>query len=238
MKSLVKTVVLFLVVFSVQAESLYIELLENYLPDEKELKKAVKQIEEHEDVMLKEELFVGTFHKQKPAYVTDKKEFCTSCHMSPPHRKNERKRSFLNMHSRYISCETCHFRPENISLEYRWLNFNAQANKQEEKRIAPFYAGQFVPIFADHDFSKQAQKDWKVMSSQGKAKLKLKLHSSISKEGAECLDCHDSKNPLLDLKAQGFDKKEIVRLQQHAIPRFFSRFTKEKQRLRMSDLLQ
>ena len=229
---------MFLVVFSVQAESLYIELLKDYSPDKNELEKAVEQIEAHEDVILKKELFIGTFHKQKPVSITDKKALCTSCHLSTPHRKNERKRSFLNMHSRYITCETCHFQPENTPLEYRWLNFNDQVNKQDEKRIAPFYAGQFVPVFDDHDLSEQIRKDWALMSALEKAKLKLKLHSSISKEGAKCLDCHNNKKPLLDLKTLGFDKKEIVRLQQHAIPRFFSRFTKEKQRLRMSDMLQ
>ncbi len=237
MKTLIELVVLFSVVFSAQAESLYIDQLRDFSPDKKELKQALKQLEEHEAVVLKKGVFVGSFHKQKPDKATDKKAFCTTCHSLPPHRQNERKRSFLNMHSRYISCETCHFRPENISLEYRWLNFNDAANGEEAKRIAPFYAGQFVPVFADDEFSKQTAQSWENMSLLEKSELKLKLHSSINKEGTKCLACHDNKKQLLDLKALGFDKKEIGKLQKHAIPRFFSRFNKEDQRLRMSDLL-
>ena len=142
------------------------------------------------------------------------------------------------MHSRYISCETCHFKPKNIQLEYQWLNFNNDSNKTSVKRITPFYNKEAVIIFSDHELAMQAKQTWENEPSIEKAKLKLQLHTPLNNKGPECLDCHNNKNQFLDLTALGFTKKEITKLQQHSIPRFFSRFSKEEQRLRMSDLLQ
>ena len=247
MKALIYALCLFLSVFVVQATPLYIEQVELSTTDDQKLQEAHKQIKEHSEVTLKENLFVSPFHKQSQKKSTDKNSFCSTCHQQPPHNSDERKRSFLNMHSRYISCETCHFKPENIQLEYHWLNFNNDSNKISAKRIAPFYNNEAVIIFSDHELAIQAKQTWKKKSSaesslaelyREKAKLKLRLHTPLSKKGPECLDCHNNKDPMLDLQSLGFTKKEITKLQQHSIPRFFSRFDKEGQRLRMTDLLQ
>jgi len=242
MKALTYALCLYLPVFVVQATPLYIEQVELSTTDEQKLQDAHKQIKEHSEITLKENLFVPPFHKQSQNKSTDKKPFCNTCHQDPPHNSDERKRSFLNMHSRYISCETCHFKPKDIQLEYKWLNFNNDSNKTSAKRITPFYNKEAVIIFSDHELATQAKETWKNKSSDEsilkKAKLKLRLHSPLSKKGPECLDCHNNKDQLLDLQSLGFTKKEITKLQQHSIPRFFSRFNKEEQRLRMSDLLQ
>ena len=238
MKTLIHFLCLTLTVFTVTAEPLYVEQVNLAATDEKKLQETLKQIKEHKDITLKEDIFVSPFHKQNQRKVTDKKTFCHTCHQDSPHNTDERKRSFLNMHSRYISCETCHFSPKDVQLEYRWLNFNENSNKISAKRITPFYNEETVIIFSDHELATQAKETWKNKTSIDKAKLKLRLHAPLSKEGPECLDCHNNKDQLLDLKSLGFTKKEIDKLQQHSIPRFFSRFTKEEQRLRMSDLLE
>ena len=247
MKTLIHFLCLCLTVFTVTAEPLYVEQVNLAETDEQKLQEILKQIKEHKDIILKEDLFVSPFHQQSQHKVTDKKSFCQTCHQDPPHNKDERKRSFLNMHSRYISCETCHFFSENVRLEYRWLNFNATSNKSsnktDAKRITPFYNEEAVIIFSDHELAIRAKETWENKSgiavlNRERAKLKLRLHAPLSEEGPECLDCHNNKEQLLDLESLGFNKKEITSLQQHSIPRFFSRFTKEEQRLRMSDLLQ
>ena len=247
MKPLMYSLYLFLSVSAAQAEPLYVERVKLSTTDEQKLQEAHKQIKEHKEVILKEKLFVPPFHKRSKNESTDKKSLCNTCHQSPPHNADERKRSFLNMHSRYISCETCHFKPENIQLEYHWLNFNEDDNKISAKRITPFYNKEAVIIFSDHELATQAKQTWENKPSaessldelnRERAKLKLDLHTPLSKEGPECLECHNNKDPLLDLKSLGFTEKEITKLQQHSIPRFFSRFNKEEQRLRMSDLLQ
>jgi hypothetical protein len=222
----------------IQAEPLYIKQINNAKADQKKLDQTHKQIKQHKQVALKENLFVAPFHQQEDRITTDKKSFCINCHVNPVHTSNERKRSFLNMHSRYISCETCHFRPKNIQLEYHWLNFNNADNEILAKRITPFYNNESVLIFLDHPLSQQVKDIWKKGSSLKKAQFKLRLHSPLSKQGPKCLACHDNKNQLLDLQALKFSEQKIRKLQQHSIPRFFSRFSKQDQRLRMSDLLQ
>jgi len=237
-KTIITVLFLSLSVFTVHASPLYMEQVNSHTTDEEKLQEAHKQIKEHKDVQLKEKLFVSPFHKQNPNKTTDNKSFCHSCHQDPPHNKDEKKRSFLNMHSRSISCETCHFSPENIRLEYRWLNFNKVSNESSAKRITPFYDEEPVIMFSDHEQAVQAKEKWDTGSSLKQAELKLRLHAPLSKKGPECIDCHNGKKPLLDLKSLDFTQKEISKLQQHAIPRFFSRFKKDEQRLRMSDLLQ
>jgi len=238
MKVLIYVICLFFSVFTVQAEPLYLEQIKSSEADEKALHEAHKQIKDHSEIILKEDLFVSPFHKQNESKATDKDAFCSTCHQQRPHRSDERKRSFLNMHSRYISCETCHFKPKTFQLEYRWLDFNENSNEVPAKRITPFYDKEAVLILSDHELAEQARETWNKKSSIEKAKLKLRLHAPLSKEGPECLDCHNNKDQLLDLESLDYSKKEITKLQQHSIPRFFSRFTKEGQRLRMSDLLQ
>ena len=238
MKILFSFLCLLLAVFAVEAAPLYVEQIDLAVTDQQELQETHKQIKEHKEVTLKDDLFVSSFHKQSQYRATDKTPFCVTCHKGSPHNKDKRKRSFLNMHSRYISCETCHFKPKNIQLEYDWLDFNENNSETPAKRIVPFYSKEAVLIFSDHELATQASETWKNKSSIEKAKLKLRLHAPLSEEGPECLDCHNNKDPLLDLGSLGFSKKEIAKLQQHSIPRFFSRFTKEEQRLRMSDLLQ
>lgn len=223
--------------FAVQAQSLYVEQFEASSVDDKTLQQARKQIKEHKAIELKADIFVPPFHKQLPVKMTAKKEFCNNCHLSPPHRKDERKRSFLNMHSRYISCQTCHFQPQGVQLEYRWLSFDEEKNAETEKRIAPFYKNQPVTIFSEHELGRKIEQEWKTEATLPRAKIKAKLHAPLSDKGPECLACHDSKKPLLDLSALGYSDKEIKKLQQHAIPRFFSRFKKQDKRLRMTDLL-
>ncbi len=238
MKYLLSGLLLCLIASSAQSVPLYLQQFNIEKIDNAELEKAHKQIKEHKDVKRKEALFVSPFHQQGQQDETDKESFCNSCHQQAAHRLNKRKRSFLNMHSRYISCESCHFRPKNSQLEYRWFNFNEPDNKKEAKRITPFYNNEAVFILSDHQLSQQIKNTWKEKTSIDKAKLKLRIHRPLSKKGPDCVACHSSKNPMLDLKALEFSDKTIKELQQHVIPRFFSRFKKEEERLRMTDLLQ
>lgn len=238
MKHLLSVLCMFLFTIISQAESLYIQQFKSATINNTDLQKSHQQIKSHKDIIVKSGLFVPSFHQQKEAPMADRKSFCSNCHLNPPHTKNKRKRSFLNMHSRYISCETCHFMPKNIQLEYRWLNFNRDNNPVNKKRITPFYNGQPVITFADHQSARKITDNWKELSSLEKAKLKLRLHQPLNKEGPDCLDCHNSKENLLNLHSLEFSDKKIRQLQNHAIPRFFNRFKKDQQRLRMSDLLQ
>ncbi len=249
---------LLLPIHGVESAPLYKALAEQARPDEKELVRARKQIEERRDIEIKDNLFVPPFHKRGEQAATKRKPVCTICHLELPHRENVRSRTFLNMHSRYIACETCHLRPKDYALEYDWVDFGATVEEpaQTEKaapasernrtsriqarpglRIAPFYAGERAIIFSDHAFSRELEKTWSDADAERKIRLKAKLHGFLERKGPECIDCHRSKDPFLDLASLGANARQIRAMQNNVIPRFFARFKKKDEKLRMTDLL-
>lgn len=245
------------------ATSLYQQQVEQAKPDDKMLQKTLKQIKDHKEIKLIDELLVPAFHKRSEARTSVKQSICMNCHQPLPHRKNERSRTFMNMHSKYIACETCHLRPENIDLEYRWLVYDGanageevaarveQDNKDEEgkseqrptlipklnAKIAPYYQDRIVLEFKDDDFSRKSEKDWKEADKNGKAKLKARLHVPLEEKGPECQRCHGDDKPMLDLEKLGATEKQVREFQRNVIVRFFTRFKKDDQRIRIKDLL-
>ncbi|OQK18232.1 hypothetical protein AU255_10475 [Methyloprofundus sedimenti] len=102
------------------AEGLYLQTLNNTQLTEEQRQKSLKQVTEHKQIVLRGELEVPPFHKRGKEDASLGNSFCTTCHLSPPHTKSIRSRTFMNMHTQYIACETCHFRPENVQLSYQW----------------------------------------------------------------------------------------------------------------------
>ncbi|MBT3811975.1 MAG: hypothetical protein HOE45_03355 [Gammaproteobacteria bacterium] len=102
------------------AEGLYLQTVNNTKLTEKQRQKSLKKVKEHKEIVLKGELEVPPFHKRGKEDASLGNSFCTTCHLSPPHTKSIRSRTFMNMHTQYIACETCHFRPENVQLSYQW----------------------------------------------------------------------------------------------------------------------
>jgi len=107
----------------VLANSLYQEAVENTHVTETVFKKSLKQIKEYKDIEIADPLSVPPFHKRTVSPKNKSPALCTTCHLSLPHQKDLRSRTFMNMHSAYIACETCHFRPKDNALNYRWLAY-------------------------------------------------------------------------------------------------------------------
>ncbi len=247
---------LFLLYFSgVSAAPLYLDLIENTKPDKKEIEAARKQIKEHVEIKIKDELFISPFHKRGNLPDTEKKPICSLCHLSLPHQKNERSRSFLNMHSRYITCETCHLKTEGYQIEHRWVDFKSRekaqqpGNRQSENleyesiqrepgmRITPFYSGEAAIIFSDHPYSRKLEKTWGIAGDEEKIKLKASLHSILNKEGARCKACHGKKDLLVDFTSLGATEKQARAIEENIIAKFFARFKKDDEKLRITNLL-
>ena len=245
------------------ATPLYQQQVNQAAPSEKQIDEALKKIKDHKEIKLQENISVPVFHQRAEQPKTAKQAVCTNCHQSLPHRKNERSRTFMNMHSRYIACETCHMRPENISLEYAWLAYDgadagnriaARSQKKKENKkdksepsltlvpqtgakITPFYAEELALIFSDDDFAKNIKQDWQNADENEKAKLKVRLHAPLEEKGPECQRCHGDDNPMLDLSALGASPEQAKKIQRNTIARFFARFKKDDQRIRIKDLL-
>lgn len=67
----------------------------------------------------------GRFHNIGFSIEPDDASICVRCHGTVPHDKSKEIRSFLNMHSYYLGCETCHIHRQEDSeppLEFRWYS--------------------------------------------------------------------------------------------------------------------
>ncbi len=102
------------------ADGLYLQTLQSTKLTTEQRQKSRKMLEEYKKVTLRDELEVPPFHQRGEVDDSLGNSFCTTCHMTPPHTKNMRTRTFMNMHTRYVACETCHFRPEGVELTYQW----------------------------------------------------------------------------------------------------------------------
>jgi len=253
---------------TVCAKPLYQQQLEAATISEKTLQKARKQIKEHKEIKLLDKIAVAPFHKRAEQKMQEKQAMCMNCHRSLPHRKNERSRSFMNMHSRYIACETCHLRPKNSQLDYRWLAYDgpeagkivaprsaatlehdvkkdSRKGKQKKQplapivgaRIAPFLNDEAVLLFKDSDFAQQTARDWKEANAEQRARLKARLHSPLEEKGPACKACHGKEKPMLDLKALGATAKQLNAMQRNTVVRFFERYKKDDERIRIGNIL-
>jgi len=234
---------------------LYQQRVETAQPDQEALEHSRKLLKEHKDVEIKEKFVIQPFHKQSGELETAPGAFCRQCHGPLPHSKQLRTRAFNNMHVRYIACETCHFRPENLNFEYRWFDYltkqpyqgpnlfrldqgkdNAEQRPANPK-IAPFFENEPVFILKDSIFSEQIAKQWKTLEGEEKVLLRAKIHWPLEKKGPECHDCHDEKKSRLDFKALGATDKQVTAITQHVIPQFFRRYKKDDEKITIRDML-
>jgi RNase P subunit RPR2 len=237
------------------ADPLYVRQAEAAKPTPKQEAEALKQVREHKDVEVRDTLKVPPFHKRLDPPVTKGETFCQGCHGPLPHSEKLRTRSFLNMHSRFVACETCHFRPDLGALDYRWLDYGSgqaapPANRfrtglktdngvalDGRVKIAPFHQGAPAVALPRTAFDERVAADWKAADENGKARLKARLHAPLEKEGPACGRCHGEDRPLLDLAALGAPPEQAAAIRRHVIPQFFGRYQKEDERLKIIDIL-
>ncbi len=253
------SICLFFVSTITAADNLYIELVQGANVADKDLQDAIKQLREQEELEVRSKLPVGPFHYRNDPVEPQKQPFCQTCHLSKPHRSDQRKRSFLNMHTRYIACETCHLQPENIQLDYRWLAFGHPNAGQEidvslsvhsqidriktsilprpRARIAAFYKGIPATLFKDDPFSSEIEEKWKELPLEDKARLKVGLHVALSEKGRDCDACHSEKQDMLELELLGANEKLSRSIRRNKIADFFSRYEKDSDTLKISDIL-
>ena len=237
------------------AAPLFIQRHEEAQPDEEAVSKALEQVREHKEIKIRDDLKVPPFHKQVDDKVKEGEAFCQGCHLPVPHSKKLRTRAFLNMHTRYIACETCHFRPEDARFDFRWLDYAKQQPAPEQNRfrtgkkidnahvldgntkIVPFFQSAPAIAFPGSAFAEEIARQWKDADEAGKSRLKAKLHAPLKKEGPACGRCHGDKDPLLDLQALGAEPDQATAIQKHLIPQFFGRYQKDDERIRIINLL-
>jgi RNase P subunit RPR2 len=252
---------------AVYAENYYIQALDSAQVSTEKLQESAEKVKEHKGIKVFNDLEVPPFHKRGEWEKKSlSKTFCTGCHLSPPHTKNVRSRTFLNMHTEYIACETCHLRPKNVQFSYQWMDYrnkkivlpdeklfrqsismNDSPKKAEEEvavrkmdkliKIAPFLDNKSVIILRGHQFAQQSRHIWKEGRLDERIAHRAKVHVPLKEKGPECKACHQKDQPMLDLQKLGANKKQVRRIQNHIIPQFFKRYKEDEQKIRINNLL-
>ena len=228
----------FILFTPVYADNLYFSMIEQAIINDKQLAKTQQQLEEYQAITI-QNLTLLPFHKRSEQ-VPKTRSFCTLCHQDLPHQNNIRLRTFLNMHTRYIACETCHF--EAKRLQYRWWPNSSQP--KNDKLLQPHSISKITPFFQDkpvtglpnHTFFQQIEKQWEKLSLSEKATLKAKIHQPLTEKGVTCTKCHSDEQSFLDLKQLGTSKSQQRAIEQNKIARFLARKQDDKA-IRLIDLL-
>lgn len=245
---------------SAVADPGYIQLYEAANPDDPALEVAARAVREHKNVVRRDDLPLMPFHQQQEPLRAGE-AFCQTCHSPLPHTQKLRDRTFLNMHSRFIACETCHFRPRSndprgSAFHYQWLDYRQwQATSGHPTRfrtnqkldnaaplegtikIAPFTGTEPAIARRDSAFTATISQIWQGTDTASRIRLKAKLHLPLAKKGPECAACHTENKPLLDLAALGASSEQVAAIQRHIIPQFFSRYRTDEERLKIIDIL-
>jgi len=190
---------------------------------------------------------------------------CMNCHGQQAHNKSVKQRSFLNMHTKTIACQTCHFSSEKYPLTYQWQTETGQLVKQidfadkKDHLLVPTYQSRSIVPSKDSAFAKELMSQWqqaeKVVDKKQQAILwqtihqPLRIHSlkgqskelskiqSKSKQQVSCTSCHQQTAPRINLAELGADKQRQQRFEQNIIAGFFKRYQKEDDKINLLELL-
>lgn len=188
----------------------------------------------HEDVDWRH----GRFHKASPVISIDpnlRETECNLCHAALPHAENIKTRAYLNLHSRFMTCESCHASADRIEAgQYRWVDL--RMDKKGDPKT-PYhmlasppetgednhtsYIGLVLegnPLYDDIN-SPRAREHAASSAKMTKARMKEaadRFHDRIdTSEGAAltCKACHtEDGDGVLDFDRLGFDEERAKEL--------------------------
>lgn len=241
------------------------DVIEAGVENEK-LDEAKKRIRDIKELGPRKKLSISPFHFRKQENSDQKREssvLCMQCHLDLPHQENEKLRAFLNMHTQFVDCLGCHYKNNNKAIHYAWFDSNlhlipskknVQAissdkveGKTEESqsfipenkaKIHPVYRENVVTLSLEDEFSKQLKQQWEFSNEEGKARLKLRIHTPIREKGSKCTNCHQDQQNQLDLEALGASAKQVFGIENNVIAKFLEKANKDDKRVRLQGLLE
>ncbi len=124
---------------------------------------------------------------------------CLACHGNFCHVKNEMLRSFYNMHTFFLACETCHLRPSaGEKLFFRWFDDKTGAVVEElvgtdgnyGAKIVPFKNNQRLDTFPKEALALDYMKFKDTYTEDEKKRIQGELMEHIDQEPITCEECH------------------------------------------------
>jgi len=188
------------------------------------------------------------FHKivEEQASVIENESVCFLCHTTLPHHKHKKIRALMNMHTFFMTCETCHIKNEdNKDLQYQWLDppgtdlslghygtsyhplSGSLLRVNLQSRITPFEEKNGERKFLIENKDSPLAQDYlrvkDTLSEQEKDFVKKNFHKNIKPVGYDCKECHRAKGKL-DLEGLGFSEKRRLDLENLSVSGMMTRY--------------
>ncbi len=181
-----------------------------------------------------EEIGAGHFHvSDQPIFTNEETApMCLRCHGNFCHNKSAEFRSYYNMHTFFLACETCHLRKApGDAIMFQWFDDQTGAVVKELKGKEGNYGAKIVPVkegavgaerldkFPEETLALDFLKNKDTYTAEQKEKIKQQLMKHISKQPIICEECH-CKNGYLNYISLGYSSArssdlsriEIVRM--------------------------
>lgn len=161
----------------------------------------------------------GHFHILDQTVYSDaeKAPMCLRCHGNFCHAESKELRSFYNMHSFYLACETCHIRKkEGENILFRWFDDKTGEIVNELKGKDGSYGAKIVPVkglerldkFPKEELALEYMKLKDTYTEDEKKKIQDEIMKHVSKEPLTCKECH-KKDGYLNFSALGYSQDRI-----------------------------
>lgn len=164
----------------------------------------------------------------------EKRSACLLCHTILPHNKNIRNRAFLNLHSGYVACTTCHL-ADSTNVSFTWLDTETGklvvGVERPETRWKDVGKYQLVPVRdstvlytpqdSPHLAARLAQNA--LEDSAMAADLREELEAGIMMTGRACKRCH-TQDGFIDFRAAGYPEERASELESLSTPSVFESY--------------
>ena len=145
---------------------------------------------------------------------------CLQCHGNFCHVKSEKLRSFYNMHTFFLACETCHIKvQEGEKVVFQWFDDTTGVGVTELKgtngnyraKIVPVKDGARLDLFPKKELALEYMKRKDTYTEEDKKMIQDELMKHISKDPIACEECHQEK-AYLDYRALGYNQTRSAEL--------------------------
>ena len=145
---------------------------------------------------------------------------CLQCHGNFSHVKSEKLRSFYNMHTFFLACETCHLRVETEEkVVFQWFDDKTGEVVKELKGTTGNYGAKIVPVKGGKRLDSFPKKELALeymtlkdtYTEEDKKMIQDELMAHVSKEPIACEECHQKK-AYFDYKALGYNEARSAEL--------------------------
>jgi len=154
---------------------------------------------------LRSEVGAGHFHVSDEPITTDSATapMCLRCHGNFCHNKSEEFRSYYNMHTFFLACETCHIRKEQGSaIQFKWFDDRTGRQLKQVKGQDENYGAKVVPVipsgqeferldaFPEEKLALDFMKNKDRYTQEQRDKIQQQLMKQVTKKPVTCEECH------------------------------------------------